>query len=63
MFVDYLLKFLKQRSQFANTTIEELLKAELEDTIHEFYQGGFLEKWIKKAFKSRGVSEYFEVPA
>jgi len=55
--------FLNDFSQFSNTTIEDLLKAELEDTIKEFYQGGFLEKWIKKAFKSRGVSDYFQVPA
>ena len=55
--------FLNDFYQFANTTIEQLLKAELEQTVKDFYQGGFFEKWTRKAFKNRGVSECFEILA
>jgi hypothetical protein len=55
--------FLGDFCKFADTTIEELLKEELESTVESFYQGGFFDKWVKKAFKNRGVTEYFEVPA
>jgi hypothetical protein len=58
-----IVSFLDDFCQFANTTKEELLKEELTQTIKDFYSGGFFENWIKKAFKNRGVTEYFEVPA
>ena len=53
---------LKDFSKLANNTLEELLKEELEQIVRDFYSGGFFEKWVKKAFKDRGVAEYFEIP-
>jgi len=57
------ISFLHDLAKFANTDIEELLETELTQIIKDFYTGGFFESWIKKAFKNRGVSEYFEVTA
>jgi len=57
------ISFLNGFCKFADTTIEELLKEELEQVVKNFYQGGFFESWCKEAFKNRGVSEYFEIPA
>ena len=54
------ISFLNGFCKFADTTIEELLKEELEQVVKAFYQGGFFEKWIQKAFKKREVSEYFQ---
>jgi hypothetical protein len=57
------INFLHDLAKFAGTDIEGLLKAELTQVIKDFYNGGFLDSWIKKAFKDRGVSDYFEIPA
>ena len=57
------ISFLSDFCKFADTTIEELLKEELEQTVKDFYQGGFFEKWIKRTIKKHGVSEYFEILA
>jgi len=58
-----IIDFMDDFCRFADTTIEELLKEELESTVKNFYQGGFFEAWCKKAFENRGVSEYFGIPA
>jgi len=57
------ISFLHALAKFANTDIEGLLEAELTQVIKDFYNGGFFEKWIQKAFKKRDVSEYFQVTA
>jgi hypothetical protein len=55
--------FLNDFCKFADITIEELLKEELEQVVKNFYQGGFFESWCKEAFKNHGVSKYFKFTA
>jgi len=58
-----IVSFLDDFCRFADTPLNELLREELMQVVKYFYQGGFFEKWIQKAFKSRGISEYFDISA
>ncbi len=51
--------FLSDFAKLGGTTLNDILKDETETLIKNFYQGGFYEGWNEKAFKNRGVSEYF----
>jgi len=52
---------LERFATFVGVPLEEILREDLEKDIPGFYQNETFEDWFRKALKSHGVAEYFQV--
>jgi len=52
---------LERFAAFVGVPLEEILRQELENDIPGFYQSEIFEVWFRKALRSHGVAEYFQV--
>jgi 16S rRNA C1402 (ribose-2'-O) methylase RsmI len=49
--------YLEDLAKLCGTTCDEILCDELRSTLQSFYQGGFLDGWIREGFKNRSLEE------
>ena len=49
--------YLEDLARLCGTTCDEILCNELRSTLQSFYQGEFLDGWIREGLKNRGLEE------